>query len=686
MNAILIAIDFETHLISKDEPAPKPVCLSYYFIDGQQEQVQSGIRVGSDIEYFLRIALENPNIHLIAHNMSFESTVIDRWYPDLRELLYKAFDDGRLICTKIYEQLLDNIRKKPLYSFDLATLVGNYFDVDIKEDKKNPDAWRLRYHELEDVPLKNWPEEAVKYSIDDSMWAYKIYMYQKEANLDINLSVKAEFWLNRTGNFGILVDIDRVKELEADLKSKLDPKYDLLCKVGLCKEVNGKFKKNVKIFKEYITANIEKLNYTPKGNLATSKEALELYLGNCTDGTVRDTLKTYLDIVKYEKMMTAFVFRLKQATETIPIRSQYNAVVSSGRTSSRTSSIYPSVNIQQMPRSIDDVKWDIRNCFIPRPGYKIVSIDYAGLELASTAYMLKKATGKKDMLSIINGGSVPTDMHSVLAYRLYNVKNKKEAVNYDFFIKNKKLPGFKEFRQLAKPINLGFPGGIGYDKMRSILAKDGLYPYLHVLKEATYEQGLQFEARKYRAMGYPVRVRRVAWDKFQLVKDELVALKQTLFNLYPDLEHFLKEGHKEYLTGDSKKVKNEFGEWEEEPMYSFEIDGFKRDWCMYTQVCNGLLMQSPAAIGAKKAFCKVARKYANSKEVHVLAFIHDEILLEVLDNEDIYAIIENIGAIMIDEMQSVLKGVRITIEAEAMDYWSKSGGFWSRTYWKDGKV
>ena len=263
-----------------------------------------------------------------------------------------------------------------------------------------------------------------------------------------------------------------------------------------------------------------------------------------------------------------------------------------------------------------------------------------------------------------------------------NIKERTN-VTYEEFVSNKKKEPYKHYRQLAKPINLGFPGGIGYDTMRSILAKEGIFPKLIVLDKANHEESLTWKRDVTRKEGYPTRIRRTGFREFQLVYDELVLLKGELLNLYPDLGDFLSDYHNKFLTGETKMVKDEWGEWVQEPMYRFEVDGFRRDWCQYTQVCNGMLMQSPSAVGAKKAVVKIMKAYSNSNAVRPLAFIHDEILFEVLDSKNFYAIIQDLSEIMIDEMQTVLDSVRVVVEAEASDYWMKAGGFDRKQFWKD---
>lgn len=314
--------------------------------------------------------------------------------------------------------------------------------------------------------------------------------------------------------------------------------------------------------------------------------------------------------------------------------------------------------------------------------YKLCSIDYSGLELASAASQLYKITGQRDMLDILNQGDEPVDMHSMLAYRFMNMKEKTNET-YESFVKHKKEPLYKKYRQLAKPINLGFPGGIGYDTMRTLLARDGIYPKLKVLNSAKYEEPLQRNASVLRKKGYPIRVRQIARHNFELIYDELVALKDELFNLYPDLKNFLNDGHKQFLTGESKQMKNEFGEWETEEMYSYQIEDFERSWCTYTQLCNGILMQSPSAIGAKRAVIKVMEEFADTNVIIPQAFIHDEILFEIKECPQMYSLIQDVAEIMLIEMSTILTESRIACEAELMDHWKKSGGDWSCVYWME---
>ena len=649
---MIVAIDFETYLIGKDAIFPKPVCLSSY--DGNQALLHRK----EDMKEYLRDILQKAII--IAHNVVFECGVIITHFPELTNQLFAALDEGRIYCTKVAEQLNNILRKKAIHSLTLSNLVWSYFKEDISATKEQ-DAWRMRYSELENVDV--WPQEAIQYVLDDSIWAYKLYSAQeKRAQKEC---VKAAVYLNLIGATGLKIDLNRASILRREVTAHLKPHYELLISREMCvKTKEGKYKKEVKKLQGYVKELGVQLMYTNSGQPSVKSEALETYKHQVDD----EILNSFAHLSLYEKVIAAYLNRM---TEDI-IYSQYSAVKNTCRTSSNGTDLFPSLNIQQLPRKVENVTYDLRNCFVPRSGRKILSIDYAGIELCSTAYQLFKIYGKSSMLDKLNSGNSPIDMHSLLAAKI-------KKIPYDHFILNKAK--YKEDRQKAKPINLGFPGGLGYDTMRTIMWKDGIRTEFKILQEADTKQELF--PYLYALCRDDLRIARLSKYKYALVKDELITLKKNFLSLYPELEMFLKEGHKQFLTGEYRWVQNDFGEVEEEPMYAYEVYGFKRDWCTYTALCNGLLMQTPSAIGAKRAVCRIVRDFWRHPEITPLAFIHDEILFEVIDNSRILDNAEELSYIMIDEMKTVFPSVRITVEASLSDQWQKADGYWTKKFWSD---
>lgn len=154
--------------------------------------------------------------------------------------------------------------------------------------------------------------------------------------------------------------------------------------------------------------------------------------------------------------------------------------------------------------------------------------------------------------------------------------------------------------------------------------------------------------------------------------------------MYPEVREFLQGRHEDFLTGEFKWRKNDFDEFEKEPLYKFQNRGIKRDYAMYTQFCNSYLMQTPSAQGAKEMLWNIGYKARNNPDVHLKAFIHDEIILEIAENDQFAENVDNAAQIMLFSMQNVLPSVRLNVEAVSMKYWSKKGdGSFERLYWLD---
>lgn len=690
----ICGIDFETHPISVDAPAPKPVCLSYYIDNTRQTGL---LTTHSEMSDFLNDLLKAEDQLIIAHNFKFESTVIHEHFPELREALWKAYEDERLVCTMVDEKIINNFaNKNTQHRFDLGTLVKKYLELDITAGKEDPDAWRTRYNELDGVPLEEWPQDAIDYAINDSIYAVKIHKLQDKFETPLSYrSTRADFVLALAANRGMAVESGRVLQLKQEILDKLEPNYQFLEDRGFGTRcgVTGKFKKSVKVFKEYIVENVEHVDTTAKGSIKVTAEALSKYIPKTdADSDIKEVIKAFLTLAEYEKILSAFVPNLEKAAEEGGlIRTNYNPVVSTGRTSSSASRLYPSANIQQMPRALKGVKYDVRSCYKARDGYKLVSIDYGGLELCATAHQLFEVYGHSRMRDLLNEGDYPMDLHSRFAAQVMSLEMG-HKIEYKTFLDKKKEPEYARYRQICKALNLGFPGGIGYEVMGGQLFKQGVDIPKTTLKDedgkpivAVSEKQAVFILGKARKVNPDLRVKRIGKRAWIFIKDELVGLKQRYFEMYPEIETFLKETHNYFLTGDHKMQKNDFAEWEKEPLYKFNVCGLRRNYAMYTQFCNGFLMQSPSAEGAKQMLWEIGERFRNSNEVHLDAFIHDEIVVEVKNNENFEKNVDLVSRIMIESMQKVLPSVRINVEASAMTYWSKDTppGEFEALYWMD---
>jgi hypothetical protein len=308
-----------------------------------------------------------------------------------------------------------------------------------------------------------------------------------------------------------------------------------------------------------------------------------------------------------------------------------------------------------------------------------VSIDYSGLELSSAAHQCYMTLGYSKLRDKLNSGDVPVDPHSILAATLLGMKEKR-VCTYEEFKAHKKEKAYKYIREVAKVIGLGKPGGIGRDIMRVQLAERGIYPKFAVLEKSCYEENIDNLVKALRREHPNVRKKRTGFREWSLVYDEVVEFDNAMMKIYPELNEFLKDKHERFKTGKTKLAKNDWGEWEEEDCYRYNAYGVIRDNASYTELCNGYLMQSPGAVGAKRAVNWIVEKYINNLDVQPKAFIHDELLFYVRDDDKLWEHVEDLARIMCLAMQKTLSSVRIAVEASTMDYWSKAVTLEDKTY------
>lgn len=106
--------------------------------------------------------------------------------------------------------------------------------------------------------------------------------------------------------------------------------------------------------------------------------------------------------------------------------------------------------------------------------------------------------------------------------------------------------------------------------------------------------------------------------------------------------------------------------------------GMTRRGATFCAAANGYAMQSPASEGAKIALFELARECYDPAMGSILfgarpcAFIHDEILMEIEDDDRAHARAIRLSEIMAEAMSQVLPDVPIEAEPLLMRRWSKA--------------
>jgi DNA polymerase I-like protein with 3'-5' exonuclease and polymerase domains len=260
----LLAIDTETRLIAPGRAAPRMVCTTW-----AKRKKQGIIHVDDAFAYWRkwltaaaagRLTITNVTIH-------YDMCVVLATYPKLARLVFAAYERGSIRCSTLDQRLIDisngtlesKLRPRETRYYNLKALAKRRLG---KHREKGDDTWRLRYEELEQLPLSKWPQDAIDYAIDDARDAYDICQDIEDSEdaerlRDNAQQAYAAFALYLMTCRGIRTDGRAVQRLIDGLESAIAEAEALLWKHGLLKKnTKGKVTKNVTKARELLQASL----------------------------------------------------------------------------------------------------------------------------------------------------------------------------------------------------------------------------------------------------------------------------------------------------------------------------------------------------------------------------------------------------------------------------------------------
>jgi DNA polymerase-1 len=422
----ICAIDCETTLVTAWEPVPRLICLAFYDEEGDADVIapDEGVQ-------HVRELLE-AGAFIVGHNIAFDFEVLVRHAddPDFKELVWHAYENGQIRDTMITEALIRNAEARLQTSkIGLAELSEAYLGQNIRSDKKSSDSWRLRYEELAETPIADWPADALRYAGDDARIARDVHRTQTQKHPDLADSAaqtKYSWAFQLLGHEGLQVDQTRAQGLIDELDQEL--------RAG--KAALSFYRKDGTLDTTSVRDAVERLHpdppATPTGLVQMSNTVLR--------ETGNPELERLADLQEMEKQRGTFG-KIFEALDDRPVRCTYDVLKRTGRTSCSKP------NIQQLPRD-----GGIRECFVPRPGYVFVAADYATLELRALAQICLDLFGESRMADLLRDGA---DLHLDMAAKIRGISYEEAVQRYA-----DQDPEIKETRQLAKAANFGFPGGL----------------------------------------------------------------------------------------------------------------------------------------------------------------------------------------------------------------------------------
>lgn len=429
LDGMIFAFDTETYLIEPGNLTPRMVCLSWAG-EGSSDLFN---RQGGLI--WIEKKLKEGHT-LVGHNVSFDVGVVLAHRPNLLPLVFEAVEQGNIRCTQVRSMLVSNAEGN-LYKdrHTLQALVKRYFGEEVA---KGEDTWRLRYSELDGVPIDEWPKDAVSYAVGDSELALRAFEHQVPLMPPGEVEqTKAAIALHLMSVYGVRTDSEWVTKLKRNIDLEYQQHVQTALKEGLVRETKKGYSQNKKLTQELVqeayTAAGQPVPMTDKGNVKTSRDVL--------DTIDHPGIRAVREMKRVEKVRNTYVPVLLQGTKA-PINTGYGVL----KETFRTSSYKP--NLQNIPR-----KGGVRECFVPREGYLFAFCDYDTLEMRSLAQALLDLGYESKMAEALRKGK---DLHLQVASQLlgisYEEASKRRAAG-DIQV--------KDARQLAKVANFGFPGGMG---------------------------------------------------------------------------------------------------------------------------------------------------------------------------------------------------------------------------------
>lgn len=351
--SVVIAFDTETCLFRPGVMAPELVCLTW-MIEGLPSPC---ISLHSDYQTYdqLKGWLTNPDVILTAHNTQYDVAVCMARFPDLIPLFYKAYDEDRITCTKWRQILLDNAcgayrwrtnseGKRIPVQYSLADCVARFFGRNLDKD-----TWRLRYGELINTPVEQWPEGARHYALEDARSHLGVYFAQESLRQGFISQtgvdpLKSQFHearsylaLQLASVWGLRTDAAKVDLLEQQVRHEIDKVQSQLVEAGFVR-TNGSrdTKKTAAHMIAVCAAQGKDYARTPAGGVALDADACEL--------TEDDLLIAYARYSTLGTLLSKDVALLRKGVQ-FPVHTSFGFAESGRMTSS-------SPNIQNFAREV----------------------------------------------------------------------------------------------------------------------------------------------------------------------------------------------------------------------------------------------------------------------------------------------------------------------------------------------
>ena len=425
----------------------------------------------------------------------------------------------------------------------------------------------------------------ISYAATDAAITAQLFQHLPNALPTEDIQLCGFLALHAASNNGMLVDDKYRLELKQDFERREEE-----CKHILrCWGYYPKQKGNTKVLQEAMEVfekhcNVIFSRTEKKQQIQVGEEVLEYFDGQAPPSLV----SAYQDHAHCSKMVSTYLSEDNIASDR-RIHPFFSPLVKTGRTSASKP------NIQNIPR-----KERIRGIYIAPEHHLLYAADYRQIELGALAQSCYTLFDQSRMMELLNAGE---DIHSWFGEIIKNHDERPDKVKED-----------TDYRQMAKAVNFGIPGGLGPATLRKTAKKN-----------------------------YDV----------DLSMDQAIKLRSLWLETFPEMTKHL-----------SPPVDNE-SPWDS-PMYiGRTINGRTRRNATFAAACN-YPFQGLVADGAKLALWLLYKEGFKT-----VSFIHDEVITELAKTRKLQQRINRINELMIFAMKRFLPNIKVEVEGVLMSRWYK---------------
>jgi hypothetical protein len=450
-----IAFDTETCLFRAGVMAPELVCVTFAHGGGP------GILRHTEARYQVEEWLSSSEV-LVGHNVAYDTCVIAAQWPDLLPHIFFKYENDQITDTMIRQKLLDiaagcyrgrfgsdDVWIK--YDYSLLAMTKRLTGVLLEKDE-----WRLRYGELRNLPLDQWPTGALKYATDDARATLACWEKQEAHAVpyleDQYRQARISFWSQLMSVWGLRTNAQAVERLRVSAEQMRDQLQATLVQAGLVRKDGSRdTKAAAKRMVDHCTANGIRIRRTPPSvKFPDGQPQLD---EDACEASGDDLLEKYAQFTKCNTLLSKDVTALLGGTK-YPIHTHFGMAETGRRTSSHP-------NVQNWGK-----KSGARECFEPRPGHVYATCDVDQLELRTLAQVCLVKLGESTLAKALNAGQDP---HTLFAAGIL-------GLSYDVALALKESGDqeFDDVRQGCKFTNFALPGGVGPAKMVVIARSAGI--------------------------------------------------------------------------------------------------------------------------------------------------------------------------------------------------------------------